>query len=330
MKQSDSNNPFNKTATGETLFVISEMGIGDGLTLLPAIAALRKLKPGIRIRMLAPGLWPLKDNVSSMVEMIDPALTKSLSESERLDWMLRENFRWVWNTENERSPWRPAILAADNPGWISSPAHRTWPRRSVLRTRRDQLRALFPGMETGGFPRIELTASQRDACLLFRSEIREKTLFALHPGAKDGTKFWPLEKFSELALRLANRPDTGVLIFLGPGESGFPIPSHPRIRRILLPLDEALPILAACGMLIGNDSGFYHLAHALGMPAVALFRSQRNRQIWAYRSPRSRAIWFYLPSPIRRHWHRFVSVGRVERSALGLITPRTTNAFMKH
>jgi ADP-heptose:LPS heptosyltransferase len=321
MNRSCSDISRNNAAAGETLFVISEMGIGDGLTLLPSLESLRRLKPEIRIRMLAPGLWPLKENFSSIVEMLDPAAIKELSESERRNWMLRENFRWIWNTENEHSPWRHVILAANRPDWISSPAHRTWPRRSVLRVRRDQLRRLFPEIEPTGFPRIELTPSQRESGIRFRSEFREKTLFAIHPGAKDGTKSWPLGKFSELALRLAGRPDTGVLIFLGPGESGFPIPSHTRIRRVQLPLEEALPALASCGMLIGNDSGFYHLAHALGMPSVALFRSRRNRQIWAYDSPRSRAVWFYLPSPVRRHWHRFVSVGRVERTALTLLSP---------
>jgi ADP-heptose:LPS heptosyltransferase len=307
----------------DDFFVISEMGIGDGLTLLPALEALRAVRPGIRIRMLSPGLWPIRETIASFAELIDPRNFEGFTESERMDWLLRENFRWVWNTENERSSWRPVILKAKLEGWISSPPHRNWPRRSVLRVRRDQLRALFPEIKPEGFPRIELTPEQREASLRFREGFPEPILIAIHPGAKDTTKSWPQDKFIELALRLVRRADAAVLVFVGPGESGFSVPNHPRIRRIALPLDEVLPALAVCGILIGNDSGFYHLAHALGMPAVALFRSQRNRRIWAYNSARSRSIWFYLPSPIRRHWHRFVSVDRVERAVWNLFNRKT-------
>ena len=78
--------------------------------------------------------------------------------------------------------------------------------------------------------------------------------------------------------------------------------------------------LAACDLLIGNDSGFYHLAFALGLPVVGIYRSLRGAQRWSYPSPRSRVVFSWMPRPFRQHWARWISVERVLRAARKVVS----------
>lgn len=78
-------------------------------------------------------------------------------------------------------------------------------------------------------------------------------------------------------------------------------------------------MLAACDLSIGNDSGFYHLAFALGLKTVAIHRSLRGARRWSYRSPRSRVVICWMPRQLARDWTRWVSVRRVLRAARRLV-----------
>lgn len=299
------------------LLVISEIGIGDGLTLLPALRLLLDTYPDIGVDMMAPGLRPLAENVSDTVRLIAPP-PESMTGQEDLVRLLQA-YDWVWNTENEHSGWRPVIAAVGNPQWLSAPPHRHWPRRQVLELRLQHLRMLFPELSGSLDLTLNLTPRQQEHSAAFRAQFPQANyLIALHPGAKDPTKKWPAAKFAELARRLAAQPDCVVLFFLGPGEksdfSQAPLPQLPNLRRIEEPLDTAVALLHACDTFVGNDSGFYHLAYALGLNVVGIYRSRRNMRVWSYSSHRSHAVCFYLPSQVRRYWHKFITVDKLLRA----------------
>lgn len=102
----------------------------------------------------------------------------------------------------------------------------------------------------------------------------EEPLIAIHPGAGNAAKRWPLEKFWELAHRL--RAHGTLLIVEGPAEIGL----GREQARLLgagtylapnLPLPLLAGILAHCHCFIGNDSGIAHLAAGLQVPCVVLF-----------------------------------------------------------
>jgi ADP-heptose:LPS heptosyltransferase len=306
----------------DTLLVISEMGLGDALTLLPALRALKSVRPALSIELIAPGLRALAGNVADTAAWIDHRPLAGLPASGLREWLEARGPSWIWNTENEHSPWRPVLEAAANPRWVSAPPHRAWPRRPVLRLRAEQLRRLFPETPEPGAPFLGLTPEQAERRAGFAARFASASgLAALHPGAKDKTKAWPAEKFIRLALRLAREDGTAVCLFLGPDEAAAvdPIwPVHPLLVRVAEPLGGALPKLAACRVFAGNDSGFYHLAVALGLKAAAVYRSTRNRAVWSFPSARTRAVCVWLPSPIRRHWKRLVPVGRVLRAVRAL------------
>jgi ADP-heptose:LPS heptosyltransferase len=307
----------------EKLLVISEMGLGDALTLLPALRSLKGIHPDVSIDMLAPGLEPLRENVRETALILDHRPLDRIPLSKKQDWLLSKKYGAVWNTENESSEWRRILDAINNPRWLSAPPHRTWPRKHVLELRLEQLCSLYPDINRIGSVSIELTRDQLRSKKAFRDRFSpDEILIAIQPGAKDKTKVWPPEKFIELSRRLIIRPMVRVLFFIGSDERDVfdkRLPDTPNILRIEEPLKSILPKLATCDLFIGNDSGFYHLAFSLGLRAVAIYRSRRNMKVWSHRSPRTRAVCFYLPSPVRRHWTKCVSVNHVLKAAVSLL-----------
>jgi heptosyltransferase III len=95
----------------------------------------------------------------------------------------------------------------------------------------------------------------------------------IHPFAGSPKKRWPLERFQELAQRLARRM---------PFEwCAGPEDELPGARRFE-DLYELACWLATARIYIGNDSGPTHLAAAVGTPVVALF-GPSDPAVWAPR-----------------------------------------------
>jgi ADP-heptose:LPS heptosyltransferase len=307
------------------LVAIAERGIGDALTLLPSLRALRATHPELRIELLTPGLFPLAENLGDTAAVLDHRPLDGLGDEARLEWLRSRNAEWVWNTEGARGPWTAALRRADRPGWVSAPPQQEWGGRNVLQVRPAQLRRLFPDLPPPKEPVLRLTAPQEAARQEFRSGFpRDSLLVAIQPGAGDRNRIWPAEKFRDLAAALADRPRVTVVFFLSDAEAHFRapgyLPDRDNVRWVSAGLETVLPRLAACDLCISNDSGFYHLAFALGSRVVAIHRSLRGARRWAYRSPRSRAVICWMPHQLDRDWARWVSVPRVLRAAQGLIS----------
>ncbi|WP_041468620.1 glycosyltransferase family 9 protein [Chloroherpeton thalassium] len=304
-------------SSSKKLLVISERGLGDALTLLPSLAALSGARPEINIQLLAPGLYSLSPNLRNFIELIDHKSLALLGSQEKAAWLRAQNFDWVWNTENQRSPWRPILQAAENPNWISALPHKKWPKKPVLDIRFQQLKMLFP--ELSGYVDflLPLTAEQLVAKEAFLRTVSNTSqhVIAIQPGAADKNKTWPPEKFRELTHALIATGRVTVLFFIGKfeAETFTPefLPAQKNLIRVQAPLGEVLPKLAACELFIGNDSGFYHLAHALGIKTVGIYSRRRSVKVWAYSARRSKAVWFPLPKPLRHHWKKMISVQRV-------------------
>jgi heptosyltransferase-3 len=97
---------------------------------------------------------------------------------------------------------------------------------------------------------------------------RAREFAVLHPGSGSARKNWPLERFQELARRLASR----MAVRWCAGPDSAPIED----------LYELACWLAAARVYIGNDSGITHLAAAAGAPTIALF-GPTDPRVWAPR-----------------------------------------------
>ena len=112
---------------------------------------------------------------------------------------------------------------------------------------------------------------------------------AIHPGSGSAKKNWPLDRFLDLARRLA---DGGRALLFVLGEADHAI--RDAIRRAAtdlhapvaenLDLVDLAGVLSHCAAYIGNDSGVTHIAAALGIPVVTIFGPTEPSH-WAPRGP---------------------------------------------
>lgn len=125
----------------------------------------------------------------------------------------------------------------------------------------EQARSIAP-CASDGIPRI--------ACGAIRGGFA-----AIHPFAGSPKKRWPLERFRELARRLAG--GMSVEWCAGPEDE---LPGARRFEDLY----ELACWLATARIYAGNDSGPTHLAAAVGTPVVALF-GPSDAAVWAPRGP---------------------------------------------
>ncbi|MDD5465371.1 MAG: glycosyltransferase family 9 protein [Candidatus Omnitrophica bacterium] len=110
---------------------------------------------------------------------------------------------------------------------------------------------------------------------------------AIHPFTSDPVKQWPVERFKELAWRIAQEMKAKV-VFVGKteewGQSPFGDSPHSQppsgtdyseVMDLInkTSLVELAALLKRCSLLISGDSGPVHLAAAVGTPVIALFRN---------------------------------------------------------
>ena len=113
---------------------------------------------------------------------------------------------------------------------------------------------------------------------------------ALHPGSGGKKKCWPVERFVELAHRLAAENKLVPVFITGDVEREL-IPDLDKQlqgfeRLHQLPIPELAGRLSGASAFIGNDAGITHLAAALDIPTLALF-GPTDPTLWG---PRGRRV----------------------------------------
>ncbi len=115
------------------------------------------------------------------------------------------------------------------------------------------------GAPVGLIPRIEIA----------KSEPRNSVV--IHPFSGSTHKNWPLQKYRELAAKLP----VNVEWTAGPEEV---LEGAHRFQSLL----ELASWMSGAAIYLGNDSGISHLAAAIGMPTIVLFRTT-DPALWAPR-----------------------------------------------
>jgi ADP-heptose:LPS heptosyltransferase len=118
----------------------------------------------------------------------------------------------------------------------------------------------------------------------------------IHPGAADASRRWPAERFAAVARGLA---DWGlpVRVSAGPGERGL---ATEVVTRAGLPpwtvaadmdLTGLTDLVAASPLVVCGDTGIAHLATACRTPSVVLFGPQPPSRWGPPADPRHRVFW---------------------------------------
>lgn len=128
----------------------------------------------------------------------------------------------------------------------------------------------------------------------------DQPLIALHPGASDPAKRWPVRRFAELMEGLLSRFPQARFILIGDREC------YQMVREISY--DTKVPLINMAGvttvaqlvalinhscLLVSNDSGPVHIAAALNKPVVSIFTRNQpgiNPERWRPLNENSRVV----------------------------------------
>ncbi|WP_233271899.1 glycosyltransferase family 9 protein [Paraburkholderia acidiphila] len=145
---------------------------------------------------------------------------------------------------------------------------------------------------------------------------------AVHPEASTADKRWLARRFMGLAQRLSGEGFAPEFVVADSERSRW-LPLA-RIAGIAAPLNsfrdtaDLAAWLYESGWFIGNDSGLGHLASALGIPTLTVFRRRRVAQRWRPGFQCGEIVlppWWVPTAGLKEKWWReSISVGRVYRA----------------
>jgi len=277
------------------LLVLRALGLGDLLTAVPALRALRAAHPEHRLVLAAPPpLAPLAFHTGAVDAVLPSAPLAVLH-----DRLARPD---VAVNLHGRGPQSHRLLLATRPRRLIAFRHpdvgdtRTSPEWRAdehevarwCRLLRDEGIAADPGQLDLTPPDAPVPAVAHGATIL-------------HPGAKDAARRWPAERWVAVA-RAEVATGRTVVVTGGAGER---VLAWSIAAQAGLPATHALAgttdllglaaLVAAAERVVSGDTGIAHLATALRTPSVVLF------------GPIPPALW---GPPDGRPWHRALWAGR--------------------
>lgn len=100
-------------------------------------------------------------------------------------------------------------------------------------------------------------------------------LVGIFPGAGHPSRRWPLDRFAELAGKLARETDVRIAVFAGPEERGLLKEMRQKFSKDTILFDrltvsQLAAALARLSLFISNDTGPMHIAYAVGTSVVLL------------------------------------------------------------
>lgn len=146
----------------------------------------------------------------------------------------------------------------------------------------------------------------------------EDTVVAIHPGASEPTKIWPLENFINLIDRLLENPGMKIILLLGPAELKLAgcFGNGKKGKIITADTSDSIQklalLIARSDLFISNDSGARHIAAALDIPSITLFPEDKT------------SAWKFYEDLGSQHFIKGKrNSGEHEKSFLGSIDPAT-------
>lgn len=254
--------------------VLRALGLGDFLTGIPALRAVRRAYPAHRVVLVAPGAyaaWVRRLRLADAVRPADgiaavPALPDLATPAPEAAVDL-----------HGRGPGSQPMLLALRPARLIAFAHPAVPATRGLpewRPGEHEVSRWCRLLEESGIsadptdldvppPPVEPPASSRGATLI-------------HPGAASGARRWPVERFAAVAR--AARADGPVVVTGSPGEVGTArfvaelagLDDGAVLAGRTPDLDSLAAVVAAADRVVCGDTGVAHLATALGTSSVVI------------------------------------------------------------
>ena len=257
------------------IVVLRALGLGDLLTGVPALRALRRRFPDHELVLAAPGRLAAAVAATGCADRLLTTTSPDRGVPRELDWHGPPPALAVDLHGNGQDSLRP--LRALNPGRLIGYADSAAgpPGGAVWRADEHERERWCRLLRCHGVPAdpgdLRIPCPPQPPCA--------PGAVLIHPGADAGSRRWPAERFAEVAheLRLTGRP---VIVTAGAGEgelarrvatlAGLP-PASVLGGTADVPFDALAALVAHAAALVAGDTGLSHLATALGTPSVTLF-----------------------------------------------------------
>jgi ADP-heptose:LPS heptosyltransferase len=277
------------------LLVLRALGLGDFLTGLPALRALRDAYPDHRLVLAAPAALAPLARLSGAVDALHP--TEPLG---RLDASLAGADLAV--NLHGRGPESHRILLASRPKRLLAFANAEVPEsagmpewRAGEHEVRRWCRLLAESGVESDWRRLELAPPQEGSS-------GEAADTVIHPGAASPARRWPAERFAAVA-RAERESGRRVVVTGSAAEVGLAT----EVARLAglnaadvyagkTDLLALAAVVAKAGRVVCGDTGVAHLATAFGTPSVVLF-GPTSPQRWGPPPDRRRhrVLWAGIP-----------------------------------
>ncbi|GGO84696.1 glycosyltransferase family 9 protein [Wenjunlia tyrosinilytica] len=280
------------------LLVLRALGLGDLLTAVPALRALRRHWPGHEIVLAAPARLAEAAAATGAVDRLLPVSAPARSVPARIDWL--GPAPEVAVDLHGNGPPSHLLLQGVRPGALLAYAHPRTPHIAgpVWRTDEHERDRWCRLLHWYGIPADpgDLRIAPPDV----PSPARGATV--VHPGADAGSRRWPATRFAAVIRGLR----TPVVVTAGAGEAPLAhriaeLAGLPASRVLGGDADVPFPVLAAlvaeARAVVAGDTGLAHLASALGTPSVVLFGPVSPRLWGPPDDPRHQALWHYGGAP---------------------------------
>ena len=316
--------------------VVPSMGLGDSLVYL--VIASNLASAGYRVTMLSNHLASFAAWLPNLEMLPFPAVDDTLGIADAYDLVLSDCGSITTSAASDRGMLAERFVFVGtlrvDPAYIKD--HRTRLKQRVgpnkaevmarLATCAGPMRVLHDDSvsmvdQAVAFCQLKLglESASADPGFIMPSTLkarRNSLRVMLHPSSYNEKKNWPHQKYLKLARRLRLQGYDPQFV-ISPKELAlwsprlgqeFPIPRFANARELAAYLYES-------GYVIGNDSGVGHLASALGVPVLTLFRKRRDGFCWRPGWGRNLVVRPVLSvGAFKNSWKRFLSVGRVEKA----------------
>jgi heptosyltransferase-3 len=293
-----------RTRDARKIIVVDFGFLGDSVHLTPALWEIKRHYPAAELHTLSAAVGA---EVLKLAPCVDKPWAVPLTEKSPPWWkhwdilraLRRQRFDALFNfTGSDRSIFATALIGAPNALAFEPNRKHFWnrwiradwiPRSAVGLPVYEQRRQL---LASGGFSLqqpcfdLEIPAA---AAKWAEAAVPDKSIH-LSINASTPVKEWPKEQWIEFAKRLLIAEPSISFVATGSAKprererlnSFAKAVNDPRLRCIEGPeIPQLAAILQRCRLQIGADSGVLHLAMALGVPTVTVFRQYPGLQEWA-------------------------------------------------
>jgi ADP-heptose:LPS heptosyltransferase len=255
-------------ALSTPILVLRALGLGDLLTAVPALRALRRAHPGDRIALAAPPALADAVDLVDAVDELSPAAGLGALDRTRRPPKLAVNLHGA-------GPESIADLLAQRPAELLTHRHPAYPDVPGLGWRTDlhEIDRWCRLIEYGRFPadRADLTLPAPTVPSPAPGAV------VVHPGAAHAARRWPPERYAKVANTLSatgnrvvvtgNANERGLAAAVA-AMAGLP---DSAILAGHTGLAELAALVAEASLIICGDTGIGHLATAFHTPSVLLF-----------------------------------------------------------